>query len=288
MTARLGVAKTYKLFIDGQFPRSESGRTTSVLDARKRVLAHVSRASRKDLREAVEAARRGFEKWSNATAYNRGQVLYRLAEMMEGKRAELTEAIAAVPGGGRHAGAEVAASIDRVVHYAGWCDKYSQVLGSHNPVAGPHYNFTVPEATGVVAVVAPDEAPLLALVSLAMPVLAAGSTVVAIAGEKNPLVAALLGEACATCDLPAGVLNILTGERGELLPHVSSHREIDAVHGAGLSREQTTLLREGCAENLKRVTIQKGVDWFDDEACESPWWIEPFVEFKTVWHPSSS
>lgn len=305
MPDRLDVLKTYKLFIGGAFPRSESGRSTPVLGPNAAILAHISKASRKDLREAVEAARKAQHGWAGATAYNRGQVLYRLAEMLEGKRAELATAIDAVapatpakpkgkkpaktpaPGGER----EVRVAIDRVVHYAGWADKYAQVLGCNNPVSGNYYNFTITEPTGVVAVIAPNPHPLLGLVSLIAPALCSGNAVVALASEANPLPALILAEACATCDLPDGVLNILTGEREELLPQFASHRDIDAILAAGLSHDQATLLRAGAAENLKRVHLKDiqgdALDWYNTSACENPWWIEPLVESKTVWHPAS-
>jgi acyl-CoA reductase-like NAD-dependent aldehyde dehydrogenase len=294
---RLEVDKTYKLFIGGAFPRSESGRSLPVHDAKRRVFAHISHASRKDLRDAVEAARKALPAWSGATAYNRGQVLYRLAEMMEGKRAELEEAISAVPAKaktrskaapGLPARREVELAIDRLVSFAGWADKYAQVLGCNNPVAGPFYNFTTPEPTGVVAVVAPDEAPLLALISLIAPALCAGNTVVAVASDTNPLPAAILAEACATSDLPAGVVNLLTGQHAELIPHIAGHRDIDAVHAANLDPAQTAALRAGAAENVKRVTTREVADWTDAAECTSPWWIEPLVELKTVWHPSGA
>lgn len=293
--ARLDVLKTYKLYIDGKFPRSESGRSLMVKDATGRVLAHASRASRKDLREAVEAARRAQAGWCGGTAYLRGQILYRLGEMLEARRGEFAELIrscATRPAKGKRAGGadaaerEVVGAIDRLVHYAGWADKFAQVLGCQNPVASSHYNFTVPEASGVVAVVAPSSPALLGLVSLVAPALVSGNTVVALASEENPLVAAVLGEACATSDLPAGVVNILTGERGELLPFIAAHRDIDAIHAAGLSEAERELLRAGVAENLKRVALRAPSDWFDGE-CQGPWWIEPFVEMKTIWHPAS-
>jgi acyl-CoA reductase-like NAD-dependent aldehyde dehydrogenase len=300
MSERLDVLKTYKLYIDGQFPRSESGRSLAVADGKGKVLAHVARASRKDLRDAVEAARKAQSGWGAATGYLRGQIMYRMAEMMEGKRGEFVAALRAAErqGGGagtkkgRGGDAEVTAAIDRLVHYAGWADKYSQVLGCNNPVAGPYYNFTITEPTGVVAVIAPDECPLLALVSLLAPAVCPGNTVVAVASGVNPIPAAILGEVFATSDLPAGVVNILTGERAELLPHVATHRDIDAVHAANLSVEENTLLRGGAAENVKRVSCRGAagkdmVDWFDSEQCQSPWWIESFVEMKTIWHPAS-
>jgi acyl-CoA reductase-like NAD-dependent aldehyde dehydrogenase len=285
------ILKTYKLFIDGKFPRSESGRSTEVA-SKGRVLAHVAKASRKDLRDAVEAARKALPAWAAATAYLRGQILYRMAEMLQGKHAELAEALAAVPTPRRiTTAAEVDLSIDRLVHFAGWADKFSQVLGCHNPVAGPYYNFTIAEPTGVVAVVTPDEAPLLSLISLLAPALCAGNTAVVVAASPNPLPAAVLGEVLATSDVPAGVVNILTGDRAELLPHVASHRDIDAIHAANLPPADAAALRAGVAENIKRVHVHGStspVDWKNADACHSPWWIEPFVEMKTVWHPSAS
>lgn len=303
---RLEVMKTYKLFIGGQFPRSESGRSQPLAGANGEVLAHVCHASRKDLRDAVAAARAAFEGnsgWARRSAYNRGQILYRLAEMLEGKSAEFAEAIEAVGGAGKKkkkgtgrrpippsAKDEVAASVDRLVSYAGWADKFSQVLGCNNAVAGPFYNFTVPEATGVVAVVAPDERPLLALISLIAPALCAGGTVVAASSEANPLPACIFGEVCATSDVPPGVVNLLTGPRKELLPFIAGHREIDAVHAANLDDEEAKLLRDGASENVKRVTVRTVTDaeWFDAEVCASPWWIERFVEMKTIWHPAGA
>lgn len=315
MTERLEVTKTCKLFIAGQFPRSESGRSRAITGASGSVVAHISHASRKDLRNAVEAARAALPKWASATAYNRGQVLYRMAEMLEGRKSELADAIGEVtppstgarrrqPAGTTNRRAsqrEIEAAIDRLVCFAGWADKYAQVLGCNNPVAGPYYNFTIPEPTGVVGVIAPDQPALLGLISLLAPPLCAGNAIVALASEANPLPAIILGEACAASDVPAGAINILTGLRAELLPPLASHRDLDALHAAGLSADHTRLLREGTADNLKRVTIrsdagatrgrarasQRSIDYYDD-ACQSPWWIEPFVEFKTVWHPSGA
>ncbi|MCC6679005.1 MAG: aldehyde dehydrogenase family protein [Phycisphaerales bacterium] len=299
-TERLDVLKTYKLFIDGKFPRSESGRSMIIATAAGPV--HLCRASRKDLRDAVEAARKAQPGWAAATAYNRGQVLYRMAEMLEGRKREFVEAIGTEEGtkARRHKGTkgkkaatkptaelEVLTAIDRLVSYAGWADKYAQVLGCNNPVSGPFYNFTIPEPTGVVVAVAPDDAPLLGLISLIAPVLCAGNTVVALGSSTNPIPAAILGEVSATSDVPAGVLNILTGDRAELLPHIAGHRDIDGIHAAGLSGEERMLIRGGVAENLKRVRVWDNPDWFDAASCQSPWRIEPFVEMKTVWHPSA-
>lgn len=300
--ARLDVQKTYKLFINGAFPRTESGRSMLIETAAGPV--HLCLASRKDLRDAVEAARAAQTKWASATAYNRGQVMYRMAEMMEGKRSELAAAIAAVSaskvtGKSKSArpatkkssaaispSAEVEMAIDRLVCFAGWADKYSQVLGCNNPVSGPYYNFTVPEPTGVVAVVAADSNPLLGLVSLLAPVICSGNAAVVVASGTNPIPAAVLGEVFATSDLPAGVVNILTGERKELLSHIASHRDIDGVH-ACVNGDEATLLRSGVAENLKRVVVHETFDGADGAASTHPWLIEPFVEMKTVWHPAS-
>lgn len=282
MSERLPITKTYKLAIGGKFPRTESGRTTRVTDQTIGIDAHVCHASRKDLRSAVEAAHSAYPAWSGATAYLRSQILYRLAEMMEGKRAELASAL------GDNAQAEVNQSIDRVIHYAGWADKYPQILGGSNPVAGPYHNFTIPGPMGVVAVIAPDAPALLGLITLLAPVLAVGNTTVVLASETNPIPAMILAEALATSDLPPGVVNTLTGFRDELAPHTASHHEIIAVHAAGLSESQRTTLREGAAENLKRVTTHPDtLDFTSDEHCESPSWIDPFVEFKTIWHPSA-
>jgi acyl-CoA reductase-like NAD-dependent aldehyde dehydrogenase len=295
---RLPVIKTFKLFIGGQFPRSESGRSRPV-HARggagggrpQRVLAHVSWASRKDLRDAVEAARGGAARWSEATAALRGAVLYRMAEMLEERSADFARVIAGTcPGGVRAARREVAASVDRLVAFAGWTDKFAQVLGCQNPVAGPYYDFTTPEPTGIVGLVAPDEPPLLGAVSLLAPPLCAGNAVVLLASDAHPLPAVLLAEVCATSDLPAGALNILTGRRDELLEPLAQHREVNAVGAANLAAAQARVLRLGCAANLKRVHLSTcgPAEWFDDSRHESPWTIEPFVEMKTIWHPSAT
>lgn len=289
--SRLPVLKSWKLFIGGQFPRSESGRTTAVKDARGSVLGHAARASVKDLRDAVAAARRAQGSWSRRTAYNRGQILYRLAEMVEGKAAEVAAALratgAAPP---KDAAAEVAAACDRLVAFAGWTDKFPQLLGAHNPVAGPYYNFTVPEATGVVVGFAPEEPALLGLVSLIAPPLCAGNAVVALGSAAHPLATVLLAEACATADVPHGVVNLLTGRRGDLLAATAAHRDVDAIHASGCAAKERRALEAGAAENLKRVTVRdlSAADWRDARRCESPDWIEPFVEMKTIWHPSAT
>ena len=260
---RLPVKKTYKLFIGGAFPRSESGRT---YDAEGQ---NVARASRKDVRDAVRAARAAFAGWSEATAYNRGQVLYRLAEMVEARLSEFAELST-----GRE---EVERAIDRIVWYAGWADKLPQVLGGANPVAGPYFNFTVPEPTGVAAVLAPDEPPLLGLVTRVLPPLVGGSAVVAVASETRPLAAIELAEAIATSDLPGGVVNLLTGFRSELAPILASHMDVNALDLCGADGGAPDLERLA-ADNVKRV-VHGSAD------VQSPWEIASFLELKTVWHP---
>lgn len=261
--SRVPVAKTYKLYIGGAFPRSESGRTYEAEGH------NVARASRKDARDAVRAARAALPVWSGLTAYNRGQVLYRLAEMMEARAGDL-ERVAS----GR---AEVEAAIDRVVWCAGWADKLSQVLGGSNPVAGPYFNFTVPEPTGVVALLAPAEPPLLGLVSRLLPALAGGNTVVAVASEPHPLAAVELAEALQTSDLPAGAANILTGIQDELAPWLAGHMDVNAIDLTGVDGTSAELERLA-AENVKRV-VRSSPD------AQSPWEIAAFLELKTVWHP---
>jgi acyl-CoA reductase-like NAD-dependent aldehyde dehydrogenase len=257
---RVPVKKTYKLYLGGAFPRSESGRTYEAEDH------NIAQASRKDLRDAVRSARGALAKWSGMTAYNRGQVLYRVAEMMEARASELAELCA-----GRE---EVERSIDRVVWYAGWCDKLPQVLGGANPVAGPYFNFTVPEPTGVVGVVAPAEPALLGLVTRLAPVLAGGNVAVVIASEPHPRAAIELAEVLATSDVPGGVVNVLTGLRDELAPHLASHLDVDALD---LDRGDADLER-AAADNVKRVVFARG-------DVQSPYEISSFLELKTVWHP---
>ena len=261
--SRLPVKKTYKLFIGGAFPRSESGRTYEAEGQ------NVARASRKDVRDAVRAARGALPKWAGMTAYNRGQVLYRLAEMIEARSAEFAELSS-----GRD---EVERSVDRVVWYAGWADKLAQVLGSSNPVAGPYFNFTVPEPTGVVAVLAPEEPPLLGLVSRVVPALTGGNTVVAVASESHPLAAIELAEALATSDVPGGAVNLLTGYTDELAPWLASHLDVNALDLTGADGASAELER-AAAQNVKRV-VRGQPD------SQSPWDIASFLELKTVWHP---
>jgi acyl-CoA reductase-like NAD-dependent aldehyde dehydrogenase len=291
---RVEVAKTLKLYVNGAFPRSESGRTVLVLDAKKRAFAHASHASRKDLRDAVEAANAAQPKWAAATAYNRGQVLYRLAEMLEARRAEFASLIVSIEGRTKaDAAKEVDRAIDRCVCFAGWTDKIAAVLGGKQPVAGPYFVFTMPEPMGTVAVMVPDERPLLAMVSLLLPVFAAGNSAIVVAPvagkpAANAPLAIAFAEAVATSDMPAGIINILTGMRAELAPWIASHREIAGVAGARLPAADAKALELGAAENLKRVHLFHDAPAFDDDAFwHSPFAISPFVDLKTVWHPSA-
>ena len=278
MAGRLPVAKTYKLFIDGAFPRSESGRTFPVHGPDGTLLANAARASRKDLRDAVRIARAAQEGWAARTAYNRGQVLYRVAEMLEGRRAELATLLSDTGLATEAAEEEVEASIDRWVWYAGWSDKVHHVLGTVNPVAGPYFNFTVPEPTGVVGLVASGRPALLGLVSRLVPAIVGGNAVVVVTGGDASLIAVTLGEVLATSDVPAGVVNILTGERAELLPWLISHLDVNAVDLTGADDDLEAEVVAGAAANVKRVV-------FGDVEEESPYAIADFMEMKTLWHP---
>ncbi len=286
-TQSLDVRKTYKLHIGGAFVRSESGRVLPALSPTGAVLDHYGWASRKDLRDAVVAARAAFDGWAKRTAYLRGQILYRAAEMLQNRAAELANEIQRSTGvRSPKARAEVTACIDRLVHYAGWTDKFSQVFGSVNPVATPHFNFTVPEPSGVVAVLAPDEPSLVALVSLMAPVILSGNACVVLASEKHPLPALTFAEVLATSDLPAGVVNLLAGKRAELAPHVASHMDINAIVDGSGDAAASAVLRSGQAANLKRYAHRNlaAADWLSAKA-EDPYWILDSVEFKTAWHP---
>ncbi len=281
---RLAVRKTYKLYLGGAFPRSESGRSYPVSSAAGDLLAHAAQASRKDLRDAVVAARSAFANWSGATAYNRGQVLYRVAEMLEGRRDQFAAEVAAAEGGQVEAAArQVDAAIDRWVHYAGWADKYAQVVGSTNPVAGPYFNFSLPEPSGVVGVLAPQDSSLLGLVSVLAPVLTTGNTTVVIASEDRPLPAVLLAEVLATSDLPGGVVNILTGRAAELAPWLASHRDVNAIDITGAPESLRADLQAAAADNVKRVHVPRPGEDFG--AAPQLTRLNAFVETKTVWHP---
>ncbi len=286
--ARVRVRRTAKLFIGGAFPRSESGRSYEVTSADGGVLARAARASRKDLRDAVRVARDAQGRWAAMTAYNRGQVLYRIAELMEGRRAqfeaELADAGATDPPRG------VDAVIDRWVWYAGWSDKLGQVLGGTNAVSGPYFNFTIPEPTGVVGIVAPQDQALLGLVSRLAPAIVSGNAAVVIASERSPLPAVSLAEVVVTSDVPAGVVNVLTGVTAELVPWLAGHMDVNAIDIWGVPREMREEIEISAMESVKRVARpprsgDERFDWLDDRVAQRPEWIARFLEMKTVWHP---
>ena len=277
MSNRIDVKKTYKLYINGAFPRTESGRTYEVKSVKGVFIANPCLASRKDLRDAVVAARAAHSGWNKATAYNRGQILYRIAEMLEGRTAQFVEEIVVSTGATKvKAEKEVTESVDRLVWYAGWTDKVASLAGSTNPVAGPYYNFTIPESMGVVAAIAPESPSLLGLIDAIAPIIASGNTVIVLASTKFPLSAMTFAEVLATSDLPAGVVNILTGKKEEIAPWMASHMDIDAMDISGVSAKISHELKIAGAENLKRIHSFKGSD---------PARITTFMEAKTVWHP---
>ncbi|MCI0635150.1 MAG: aldehyde dehydrogenase family protein [Actinobacteria bacterium] len=279
---RVPVRRTAKLYIGGAFPRSESGRSYEVFSHDGRLLARAARASRKDLRDAVRAARAAQPEWGGKTAYNRGQILYRVAELMEGRRAQFESELADAGAGDPARGAS--AAIDRWVWYAGWADKIGQVLGATNPVAGPYFNFTIPEPTGVVGIVAPAVQSLLGLVSRLAPAVVSGNTTVVLASERSPLPAVTLGEVLSTSDVPGGVVNILTGQTAELVPWLAGHMDVNAIDVTGVPEDLLPKAEELSAENVKRVHRAPRADPFSEEA-QSPFEITALMEFKTVWHP---
>lgn len=281
---RLPITKTPKPYVGGAFIRSESGRVFPINDAAGNFFANIPQCTRKDLRNAVEAAAKAGPGWAKRTAYNRGQILYRLGEMLEARRQEMVDTLALFGASKEDAGREVDTSIDRLVYYAGWTDKYEQVLGNVNPVAAPYFNFTVTDPVGVVGVLAPDSPALLGFITLVAPVITSGNTVVAIASEKTPYPAVLLGEMLATSDLPGGVVNVLTGFRKEFVPTLATHEHLRAI-SAVANPEERKALRLGAAESVKRVHFTDGgIDWYADNA-QSVYAIRDFVEFKTTWHP---
>jgi acyl-CoA reductase-like NAD-dependent aldehyde dehydrogenase len=288
--SRVDVRKTYKLYIGGAFPRSESGRSYVVEDGSGRFLANAAHASRKDARDAVQAARKAFAGWSGRTPYNRGQVVYRVAEVLEGRRAQFVEEVQRSEGlGKRQAEAAVDLSVDRLVWYAGWADKIAQVVGATNPVAAPYFNFSLPEPTGVVAVLAPQRSSLLGLVSVLAPVVVTGNTCVLAASAERPLPAITLSEVLATSDVPGGVVNVLTGSLSDTAPWLASHMDVNAIDLTGVAGDtvpslQARRLEEAAAENLKRVLRAPDAepDWSADPGLER---LTTFLEIKTVWHP---
>lgn len=277
--SRLQVKKTYKLYMGGQFPRSESGRSFPAFDPEGTVLARVARASRKDLRDAVRSARGAFPGWAGRSGYNRGQILYRVAEILEDRAPALAEELEALGATPRAARGEVEDSVDRLVWYAGWADKFAQVYGSMNPVAGPFFNISSPEPTGVVGLLAPEEPGLLGLITQLAPVLVPGNTAVVVASETRPLPAVTFAEVLDSSDVPPGVVNILTGLKEELVPWLADHMDVNAVDSTGADPAQAERVEEGAVHNVKRV-----VSWSEGPA-QSPYRIAAFTETKTVWHP---
>jgi acyl-CoA reductase-like NAD-dependent aldehyde dehydrogenase len=289
---RLDVRKTYKLYVNGAFPRSESGRSYLVAGADGQPLANAARASRKDLRDAVRAARGAFPGWADRTAMNRGQILYRVAELLEGRREQVAAEVAAAEGLADGAAlAIVDHATDRMVWYAGWADKIPQALGTVNPVGAPYFNFTIPEPTGVVGIVAPESSSLLGLVSRLAPAIVSGNVAVVVTSETRPLPAITLTEVLATSDLPGGVVNVLTGLKKELVPVLAAHADVDGLDLWGVPSDLRTAAEEAAAESLKRLArrpraVQDGrFDWTDERAAQRPEWITAFLEMKTVWHP---
>jgi len=278
--SRLEVQKTYKIYIGGQFPRTESGRFYPVT-LKDGTVTNICLSSRKDLRNAVVAARNAFEGWSGRAAFNRSQILYRIAEMLEGRKAQFIEELMAVGASKAAAQKEVEASIDRCVYFAGWCDKYTQVFGSINPVASSHFNFSVQEPTGVVTIIAPESPSLLGLVSSIMPVIAGGNTCVVLASENSPHVAITFAEVLNSSDVPSGVINILTGKEDELVEHFSSHKDVNAT--IYCREKNLTKIKENASLNVKRVSDWSGKDWFKDG--DDPYLLLETQEVKTTWHP---
>jgi acyl-CoA reductase-like NAD-dependent aldehyde dehydrogenase len=286
MVRRVPVRKTHKLFIGGAFVRSESGRTTAY--ERAGHIANIARASRKDVRDGVRAARDAWAAWSDRTAYNRGQIIYRLAEIVESRAAQFVEALRQAGSSPAKAVREVAAAVERIVWYAGWCDKIEQLLSTKNPVGKAHFNVSSPEPTGVVGIVAPQAPGLLGWISTAIPALCGANAVVSIASERDPLSAVALAEAVNACDMPAGVVNILTGQRAEIVPTLAAHMDVNALDlWIADAMLETSAARSAC-DSVKRVRRggEPGERYWASDAAQSPRWIEAFMEIKTVWHPA--
>lgn len=284
MADRIDVQKTYKTYVGGKFPRSESGHTYSVKNSEGEFIANACRCTRKDVRDAVQTARSAFDGWSSRSAYNRGQILYRIAEMLEGRKDQFVQELQLFGISKKDALNEVERSIDRLIYFAGWTDKISQVFGTVNPVASSHFNFSLPEPTGVVGIIAPDESPLLALVSLMAPVIAGSNTCVILASEKNPLSGVSFGEVLHASDVPGGVVNILTGYRDEMADHLSSHKDVNAIFNTINTKELRKLIDENASISIKRVHHYTETDW-NNEKHENPYLITEFLETKTTWHP---
>jgi acyl-CoA reductase-like NAD-dependent aldehyde dehydrogenase len=282
--ARIEVMKTYKLYVDGKFPRTESGRYYPLNDADGNLIANICRSSRKDFREAVVAARKAQPGWAARTAYNKGQILYRIAEMLEGRRPQFVSEFLNQGYTPKNAEAELNLSIDRLVYYAGWSDKYQQVFSSVNPVESSHFNFSMPEPMGVVAVISPEEYGLAGLVSTIAPAIVGGNTVIVLSSASKPLSAVTFGEVLNSSDVPGGVVNLLTGYRDELIPHFASHMDVNAIVYCGNSSDEKTKVRETSALNVKRAIIYDKDNWLNDSA-QNPYRIMDLQEIKTTWHP---
>lgn len=284
MSKRLDIRKTYKLYIDGKFPRTESGRYIKWSDPKSTTEVNICRGSRKDFRNAVVAARKAFGGWSNRSAYNRGQILYRIGEMLEGRRDQFMVEMILQGLSKRQAEKEITKSVDRVIYYAGWTDKYQQIFSRVNPVSLPYFNFTVPEATGVTAIFAPENSSLLGLISVIFPVIAGGNACVVLASEEFPLCSITFAEVLQTSDVPAGVVNILTGLRSELLEHFSSHMDVNAMVYCGNDSQDIKIVEMNSSVNVKRAIILKDIDW-SKETGQGPYFILKTQEMKTTWHP---
>lgn len=284
MSNRIPVLKTYKTFVGGKFPRSESGKTYPVKNKKGTVFANACRCSRKDVRDAVLSAKHIFNEWQNRSAYNRGQILYRIAEMLEGRKSQFADELVAAGEKQKQALVEVEAAIDRFIYYAGWTDKLAQVFGTINPVASLHFNFSSPEPTGIVGIISPENQPLLSVVTLVAPVIAGGNSCVLLAPESNPLPAVSLGEVLQSSDLPAGVVNILSGYHNEMADHLTSHMDLNAIFNASGDNSLKKLFDENGSISVKRVKHYRPECWFS-EINEDPYLIQDFMEIKTTWHP---
>ncbi len=282
---RIEVLKTYKIYIGGQFPRTESGRYYSPKNKNGQSLANVCLSSRKDFRDAVVAARGAFGGWSAKSAFNRSQILYRIAEMLEGRRAQFVDELIKQSSSAKDAENEINLSIDRLIYYAGWCDKFQQVFSSVNPVASSHFNFSVPEPTGIVAIIAPQNTSLLGLVSVIAPTIAGGNTCVVLASENKPLCSVTFSEVINSSDVPGGVINVLTGKSSELIKYFADHMDVNAVVYCEKDKESQQLIKEKAALNVKRVLLYNSINWEDEEKGQSPYFIIDTQEIKTTWHP---
>jgi acyl-CoA reductase-like NAD-dependent aldehyde dehydrogenase len=284
MSNRVPVLKTYKTYVGGKFPRSESGKTYPIKDSKDTIVANACRCTRKDVRDAVLAAKSAFSGWQQRSAYNKGQILYRMGEMLEGRKSQFVDELTVLGVKKKYAEAEVEAAIDRFIYYAGWTDKIAQVFGTINPVASQHFNFSSPEPTGVVGIISSEENPLLSVVSLIAPVIAGGNSCVLLAPESNPLPAVSLGEVLLSSDLPGGVVNILSGYHEEMADHLSSHLDVNAIFNATDDKSLAKLFDENASISVKRVKHFKPDDWLS-ESTEDPYLIQEFMEIKTTWHP---